>query len=146
MKNGELNEIGEKVLEISGDFEFNPVALEDGYGISPMLDMKQVEKQAKSTNYYSTVKPAEVQSIKPDFMIHDKVAPVNKPVLQYTPKVIPTWAKISVVAGLPLGLLYAGHKGYGFWGYVGVGLVAGLISAMPYNFYQLKYHAKDGKG
>ena len=134
----EMNEIGEQVLGVKGDFMFNPVALEDGFGISPMKTLKEVEAQAVNTNYY-TREVAGVTKVKPQD-IEDKVAPVAvKPVaqLEFIPKT-PNWTKALYVAGFPAGLLYAAYKKSGFWGYVGYGIVGGIVFSIPYNYYANK--------
>lgn len=135
----EMNETGEQVLGIKGDFMFNPVALEDGYGISPMKTLKEVEKQAVKTDYYTRV-ASGVTTVKPQVLVDDKVAPVAvKPVaqLEFIPKT-PSWTKALYVAGFPAGLLYAAYKKSGFWGYVGYGIVGGIIFSVPYNYYANK--------
>lgn len=130
--NRSINDVGEDVLGVKGDFEYNLVASEDGYGVSPMKDLKSVQEQAAKENYYS--REREVQVIKP-ILTEDKVAP--KKVAQistYIPTATPQWAKIMFVAGVPAGLMYAAHKDCGFLGYIGFGLIGGFIGSLPYNY------------
>ncbi len=131
-----ISEVGEVALGIKGDFMFNPVTVEDGYGATPMKTLEEVKEQAAKSTYFSQTIPAkEVQEIEPSKQVNDKVAPVA--VMNYVAPT-PDWAKMLYVAGLPAGLLFAAYKNYGFWVYVLSGVVGATIGAIPYNYYKNK--------
>ncbi len=138
-----INENGYKELGIGGDFTFNPITREDGYGVSAPLTLSQITKQADSTQYFSNEVPApkkaEVQTPLVIEVDTKQVAPVSKPVASAPVKVVatvPMWAHVSLLSGVPAGLIIGAAKGRGFIGCVAWGIIGGVLGALPTYYYQ----------
>jgi hypothetical protein len=136
-----LQDIGES-LGIGGDFEFNPQAIEDGYGISTPLSLPEVRHEVLSTPLPVAPAPAAMP-------LQLKVVEAQALPTPMKPKLasgigsmddsangIPVWARVAYVSGFPMGLAYAAYKNSSMWGFVGWGLLGTIVGSIPYNYYK----------
>lgn len=137
------------MLGISGDFGFNPIALEDRYGVSVPLELNSVKTIAKKTNYYTNEvvppKPAPPLILQVADSSAMPAAPSKSiPVISPPPvsTSIPKWAQIALVAGAPVGLAYSILKGKGILGIAAWTLLLGYVGTLPVAYYIKKAQAE----
>lgn len=142
-----LSDIGD--LGIGGDFGYTADDVTDGYGTSAMLSLPQVENKVLDTPLPKIdvaptaipINPPLVGSVqKPlDVLVVSPLLPKSKFASSLTgdgsADGVPTWAKMSYVGGIPLGLTIAAYRDSGLLGFIAWGILGGLAGALPYNHY-----------